>query len=74
MRSFRDTNRHLAVLLTAASCVALSACITIDVYRYEARPLPAGLDAHAALVASLRELRGLSFRTPHRPLAPKTVV
>ncbi len=43
----------------AALC--LSACATIDVYDYRARPLPAGTEPLGAVMESLRDLHDVSW-------------
>jgi hypothetical protein len=46
-------------LLVAAA--ALAGCATIDVYHYEARPLPAGSQALAVVSWTLQDLRNVSW-------------
>jgi hypothetical protein len=41
--------------------LSLSGCATMDIYNYEARPLPSGTEPLAAVADSLRELRDVSW-------------
>jgi hypothetical protein len=45
----------------------MSACATVDVYRYQARALPAGVRPLDAVLTSLNDLRGVNWGTQNTP-------
>jgi hypothetical protein len=64
----------LKSVLLGLGAVLMSACATVDVYRYQPHALPAGVRPLDAVLASLNDLKGVNWGTTKTPFARRARV
>jgi hypothetical protein len=57
----------LKSVLVGLSAVLMSACASVDVYKYQPHALPANLPPLDAVLASLNDLKGVNWGTQNTP-------
>jgi hypothetical protein len=64
----------LKSVLVGLGVVLMSACATVDVYRYQPHALPAGVRPLDAVLTSLNDLRGVNWGTTRTPFTRRARV